>query len=457
MKKSSYGEGNVYKLTDKRNPSHVKKLWLAKIIINGKTITAKFPRTTSDTATKADRNDTGYRDSWAWLKDMQRQKEDGLRPSSNTLRHEIKLYLQTYKLPNLKTGQMKLPSYNRRTESIPTIPSTLLDMRIEDIRPSDVKAALNEIANRLAPSGVAKAYDLINATCRTAVADGKIRRNPCDSEDIKRPSTKTGQKEREIFSKEEVLSLLRAARYIKSAGKYHSLKHDYYTLLLFLFTTGIRLGEALGAKWEDIREEGKYLVIHIQRTIDPHWYTGKKGQRINTPKTEAGDRDIPLLDRHLLHQLDRLRKKNPSTEYIFETSSGSALEHHNLYKAWDSLGRETARECPVCHTRRPNDWTCQCGHHVTRRRVKCQICGATRPQEWTCPSCGNIIKELHKTPHTTRHTVATYLHTHDVPLYIIKYVLGHSREDSVTGRYIHIPPNYIDIIVDKLGIKIKSK
>ncbi|KAB2334298.1 tyrosine-type recombinase/integrase [Bacillus mesophilum] len=70
-----------------------------------------------------------------------------------------------------------------------------------------------------------------------------------------------------------------------------------YTLILLLAFTGVRKGEALGLKWEDINFEDK--TITIKRTRD------EKGER--TPKTQNSYRTI-MIDDALVSQLKVYRK-----------------------------------------------------------------------------------------------------------------------------------------------------
>lgn len=74
-------------------------------------------------------------------------------------------------------------------------------------------------------------------------------------------------------------------------------------MLMLFITTGIRRGELVGLKWEDIDFENKQL--HIQRNV-----THTSGHRvvIGTPKTSTGKRTIPLSE-NTLNELLKYRKQ----------------------------------------------------------------------------------------------------------------------------------------------------
>lgn len=78
--------------------------------------------------------------------------------------------------------------------------------------------------------------------------------------------------------------------------------------------TGMRAGEVVALKWEDINE--KYIYVH--RTQIRYREDGRDIYKVrNFPKTEAGVRKIVIVE-NLKPILKRLRLMNPFTEYVFE-------------------------------------------------------------------------------------------------------------------------------------------
>lgn len=374
-------------------------------------------------------NDNGLNTAINEYESILQDKKDNIKGTSDTLEKAIINYQQTY-----KKGKIKDSAYSRNIDTLYTIPKELLDKRIDKITPDDIQDAINTIEYMISSNASLKAYDIINSALKNAVNNDKIRKNPCIS--IDRPHY--NPKEKEIYTTEEVMRMYRAIRYIRSNGTYHSIKHDYFTLFMFLLFTGTRINEALGARWEDITwTEGKE-EIYIQRTIDSH----APHQTARTPKTTAGRRHIPLSKR-LLRRLKKLRPNGEESKgYIFATATGNALGYHNAWKTWDAIGRECARECPSCHEKRPNGWTCSHGHHVNRRGLKCRECGEERPEEWTCPECGTVVKEIHKSFHTTRHTFCSFLVNKGVPITTVQYLAGHASSTVTLDTYSHKSENY---------------
>ena len=108
--------------------------------------------------------------------------------------------------------------------------------------------------------------------------------------------------------------------------------------ILFAIYTGMRVGEIVALKWEDVCSN----QIHVNRTQIK--YKDESGKIIheirNFPKTEAGIRDVVVLP-ELKAVIKRLRKINTFTEYLFE-KNGECVHKHSvstrLYNLCDKFG-----------------------------------------------------------------------------------------------------------------------
>lgn len=109
-----------------------------------------------------------------------------------------------------------------------------------------------------------------------AIAEGYVKFNPVTS--IKLPK---GLKKRKRTgpTKEQMNIILT------------SLDKPFGLFAYFLLCTGLRKSEALALSWDDIDIGNK--VIHITKSLD---YTDTVHPKLKPPKTDAGIRDVPILD-----------------------------------------------------------------------------------------------------------------------------------------------------------------
>ena len=88
----------------------------------------------------------------------------------------------------------------------------------------------------------------------------------------------------------------------------------YFPLMLALFT-GMRRGELIALRWQDVDFQGKKLYVR-------HSIVSVQGvPEMKGPKTESGKREIALSDR-ILELLDEQRKSFPRSEYVVCQKNG---------------------------------------------------------------------------------------------------------------------------------------
>jgi integrase len=150
-------------------------------------------------------------------------------------------------------------------------------------------------------------------------------------------------------------------------------------LYVLAITTGMRSGELLGLRWEDV--DLQTGTLQVRRTA----FNG----RIEAPKTLKGKRSIRLTQT----SITALRKHPRVSEWIFSTKVGTPISVHNLHnRSWKPLLKRTAL---------PLD---------TRF-------------------------------HDLRHTCATLLLTKGVHPKIVQELLGHSSISITLDTYSHVLPN----------------
>lgn len=135
--------------------------------------------------------------------------------------------------------------------------------------------------------------------------------------------------ENTIYSEKEIEELI---GYIRESDNLNDIA------IMFAIYTGMRVGEIVSLKWEDIGEN----YIHVHRTQIK--YKGEDGKKVyevrDFPKTEAGVRNIVIVP-ELRKVIKRIRGINPFTEYVFEKKGRCIPEHSvgtRLYYLCDKFG-----------------------------------------------------------------------------------------------------------------------
>ena len=126
----------------------------------------------------------------------------------------------------------------------------------------------------------------------SALRDGWISVNPAKDHRIFNPSNRQPV-ERQALTIESVREIIPL---LSELGR-----HDRLYLALVIFT-GMRRGEVLALRWEDISVDDN--LIHVKRNVT---YSNNQ-PFIGTPKTKSGFRSVPILE-DLLNFLSPLEKK----------------------------------------------------------------------------------------------------------------------------------------------------
>jgi integrase len=215
-------------------------------------------------------------------------------------------------LPTLKASTQSSYRTNLSRYVLPWLGET----RLKDLRKGDIQAWLSALSESgLARRTVKNIWSALSSVLRTAVDWGYITENLAHGVRFPAREPKAG-----VFlpTPEQVAQILK------------QLPEPSYTLLLLLVGTGLRVGEAMGLRWEDIDLNRKNLTV--RRDI---WH----GQ-VNSPKYAASERVIPLGPILAEHLQDQLRDAG---SWIFEGDSGKPLDPRNLarrqlYPVLDHLG-----------------------------------------------------------------------------------------------------------------------
>jgi integrase len=175
-------------------------------------------------------------------------------------------------------------------------------MKLNEIRIGHGQAFVKQLIDEgLSPRYIEYICTVLKSTLEQAVDWELLPRNPLQKIEIPRPRRRTSHN---TWSMEEVKRFLHFA-------KLENIM--YYTLFLVMVNTGMRRGEVLGLRWQEVdMDEGKINVIRSLVYDD-------EGFRFNDPKTKSAKRQIAIDE----FVCDELRKyKSKQNEFKLALGSG---------------------------------------------------------------------------------------------------------------------------------------
>ncbi|MBR3517358.1 MAG: site-specific integrase [Lachnospiraceae bacterium] len=166
--------------------------------------------------------------------------------------------------------------------------------RLTSIKYSDILFFYNQLITEkdLHIGTIEYIQRLIHPALELAVRDNILRSNPSHGvlQMLKKDTSNFRRYIRHALTIEQQREFL---SYVDENPLYSRLKPLY----TFMFGTGVRVGELVGLRWEDVDMEER--VININHSL--YYYGGKRNKSghkwvVNRPKTEAGNRNIPMVE-----------------------------------------------------------------------------------------------------------------------------------------------------------------
>lgn len=232
---------------------------------------------------------------------------------------------------------------------------------IRQIKPTDInRFLLTFVQEQHAAQKTAKTQLMvINLICKYATANGYIPYNP--ARDISVPKG-LHHEAREIASDLDI-------QRIKD-----STNCTFGMFAYWILYTGLRRGELLALTWKDV--DIKARTITVNKSI----YHINNVPMVKAPKSAAGIRTVPLMDR-------LLEKIKPGRGLVFPGPSGGHIKEMEFKSLWYAYSHESGVMC---------------------------------------------------SPHQIRHAYATMLYENDIDIKDAQQLLGHAYATTTQDIYTHI-------------------
>lgn len=232
-------------------------------------------------------------------------------PTSTTLIDWLRLWLETYMRNTLK--QSTYVSYKGYIEN--HLAPAFSTLKLKDFTTKLLQDFYNYklTVESLSPKTISNLHRCLHKAMKQAVLEHYIDYNPCDAVNLPRNE----KPQIEIFTRDEQQRLI-----------YTSYSFRYGIFIRLTLATGIRLGELLGLRWEDI--DYKKNMLTIKRTlnrlpkVDYNGIGNSTEIVIQTPKTKNSIRSIPLISNiaNELQQWKNVQKNDAMTAGAAYQDSG---------------------------------------------------------------------------------------------------------------------------------------
>ncbi len=360
------GEGTTYQRSDGR--------WVAAWTETDATGTTK--RRSKYAATE--------REAKAALKAALRRVEDGLPGVDATT--PLTVYAERWASTTLAAADVKESTRDLYRSALRLWVLPLLGrMPLSRLRASDVEGLVVRLElEGKGPAARRTAYTVLRRVLDAAVRDELLARNPAAS--VPRPRVDSAAGASRFLDREQVGALLAASR----GGRLEPL-------VVLLAYTGLRIGEALALRWEDVDLDGGQ--VRVTGTLG--WVDGAATR--TAPKSARSRRAVAL-PTPAMTALRSWRSRQAAERlaatwwaeggWVFTTPVGTVLDHSNAMKAYKRLAATAG------------------------------VPGATF--------------------HGLRHAAASVLLREGVPMRVVAEVLGHSSTRLTADVYSHVTAELTD-------------
>lgn len=310
-----------------------------------------------------------------WLAEAKYQNEHGNICNSNNMTVDTWF---NYWIENIKTNTVRVSTVNHYMDRYKyNIKDIIGNMIISNVKPIHCQNIINNMISKgYATTSMTQTRITLHTMFSAAVENDIIIKNPV-TKNVKCPKKK--KKDTRVLTIEEQERFLEVAK-----------TSSYYRQYQVILQTGLRIGELIGLKWEDVDFSSR--TISIQRSVKFH--TQDKFT-VSEPKSLAGYRTIPLtqLAYDILMDIKKERKKKTLINIEFKD-----------YVFLNKNGRPTT--------------------NIVYNNALRKICKRAEIEKFSV--------------HTLRHTFATRCIEANMRPKTLQEILGHSNISVTMDLYVHV-------------------
>ena len=282
--------------------------------------------------------------------------------------------------------------------------------KVRTLHRTDIKRFYNNLVDvdGLKINTVGTIHLIVHQILQLAVEDDILRKNVSDNglRDLKKVRGLRSTKRKALTVAQQNLFL----NFIKSSPKY---RHWYPTFAVMV-GSGLRVGELTGLRWQDIDFQNNLINVNHTLVFYDRSKANYTGFGINTPKTKAGYRSVPMI-----------------------ASVKEAFEEQKQYLKDNDL-----RSIDVIDGFKDFIFVNRFGHVQHQGTLNKAIKRIIRDANFDALEKNPSIKEENLLPnfscHTLRHTFTTRLIESGMNIKVIQEALGHSDIQTTLDIYADV-------------------
>ena len=297
--------------------------------------------------------------------------------------------------------------------------------KLSKVRYTDVKEFYYSliVEQGLSPATVDNVHTQLHPAFTMAVRNGLIRTNPASGVlgEIKKSHVWVKTKRKALTVPEQKTFM----NYLYANHQYQGWK----PIITVLIGTGMRIGECLGLRWQDLDFENRIIDINqnlVHRRVDEEGGS----LHINTPKTEAGCRKIPMISEVYEAFLE---------EYQLQQITGFCTQEIAGYSGFVFTSSGGTVTIPSEVNRAIHNITAEYNEEETARAKK------EKREPFLLPDFS---------AHHLRHTFCTRLCENETNLKVIQTVMGHKDIQTTMDIYADCTEEKKQEVIKKMEDKI---
>lgn len=316
------------------------------------------------------------------IREVQKDIDDGI----NTTNRKITVCMLYGRYINSRANVRKATVQGRNNLMEALKNDSLGNMNIDKVKLSEAKAWAYRMKEKYSFSTIKNMKRSLNATFHLAIQDDLLRKNPFDFALIDVIENDT--KKKEALTKEQTKALLDFA-------KIDCTYKAYYSAIVILLNTGLRISEMCGLTLSDIDFDNRMIDINHQLKKD------KEGYYTEPPKSDSGYRKVPMTELVYESLQEAIKSRNNAQPIVIGGYSDFIFLNKQGYPMYNACYTTTFKNLVKKYRK------------VTKKELP------------------NI------TPHILRHTFCTNMANKGMTPNNLQYVMGHKNITMTLGYYAH--------------------